>query len=123
MRSKQGNVEPESFQAISNNFIETLPHRGPSQGAEKRTPSPDESRCSIGSYDHKKLTIVYSNLDTFLNKKTEIINMIDNDHPDILTFTETLDKKKPCINRSRGQNCWLCNLPRYKPTKRYSYLC
>ena len=39
----------------------------------------------------------YSNLDCFLNKKDEIENLIIEEKPDILMFTEILDKRKPEI--------------------------
>ena len=45
-------------------------------------------------------SIYYSNLDTFLNKKDEIIDIVNRESPDILTFTELLNKKNPCITKA-----------------------
>ena len=39
-------------------------------------------------------------MDTFLNKKNEILELIDNDKPDVLVFTELLNKKYPSITSS-----------------------
>ena len=76
-----------------------MPHDDLCQGPEKRSPPPRRDRCSKDSRDVSNyLKIFYSNLDTFLNKKAEILNIIDNDSPDILAFTEILDKKNPVIS-------------------------
>ena len=46
------------------------------------------------------LSIYYANLDTFCNKKEEIIDIINNESPDILAFTELLNKKCPSITKA-----------------------
>ena len=38
-------------------------------------------------------SIYYSNLDTFLNKKAEILDLINKESPDIIAFTEILNKR------------------------------
>ena len=43
------------------------------------------------------INVYYSNLDTFSNKKEEILEMVDNERPDILVFAELLNKKNPVI--------------------------
>ena len=43
------------------------------------------------------INVYYSNLDTFCNKKEEILEMVDNERPDILVFAELLNKKNPVI--------------------------
>ena len=45
-------------------------------------------------------SIYYANLDTFSNKKEEIIDVINNESPDILAFTELLNKKCPSITKA-----------------------
>ena len=45
-------------------------------------------------------SIYYANLDTFNNKKAELIDLINNENPDILAFTELLNKKCPVITKA-----------------------
>ena len=48
--------------------------------------------------DH--LTIYYSNLDTFSNKKEEILNIVNDENPDVIVFNELLDKTNPTITKA-----------------------
>ena len=45
-------------------------------------------------------SIYYANLDTYNNKKDEIIDIINSESPDILAFTELLNKKCPTITKA-----------------------
>ena len=45
-------------------------------------------------------SIYYSNLDTFTNKKAEIIDIVNNESPDIIVFTELLNKKNPVLTKA-----------------------
>ena len=47
-----------------------------------------------------KYSIYYSNLDTFLNKKSEILDLINKENPDIIAFSEILNKKNPTITKA-----------------------
>ncbi|MCP3849730.1 MAG: hypothetical protein GY694_05770, partial [Gammaproteobacteria bacterium] len=67
----------------------------------ERTPISSDSdgeACVRDPVDYMK--IYYSNLNTFLNKKDEILTLIDNERPDILAFTELLDKKNPELSQA-----------------------
>ena len=47
--------------------------------------------------------IYYSNLDTITNKKQEIKDLISNEKPDIICFTEILNKRDPNIEKAELQ--------------------
>ena len=48
-------------------------------------------------------SIYYSNLDTITNKKQEIKHLVTNESPDIICFTEILNKRDPNIEKAELQ--------------------
>ena len=51
-------------------------------------------------FNNKWYSIYYSNLDYFPNKKDEILNIKKDESPDVMCFTELLDKRKPVITKT-----------------------
>lgn len=45
-------------------------------------------------------SIYYTNLDSLINKKSEVIEIVNNESPDIIAFTEILNKKNPTITKA-----------------------
>ena len=59
---------------------------------------PEYDSPNVENVEHLK--IYYSNLDTFSNKKEEIVNMVNDEDPDIIVFNEILSKSNPTITKA-----------------------
>ena len=103
----------------SSSDLESLGYEVPSTGSEISDDSSEciEDKSQIGKTSFEKLRVLYTNADTYLNKKEELNLRISQENPDIIAMVEILPKNKSsniseCELQIDGYNMFLNNDPK-----------